>query len=69
VRDCHKTKTKSIVCIDEIYYAHCLKVSVTVPKHHDQKELGEERVYLATFLHHNPEKSGLKLKQGRSLDA
>jgi hypothetical protein len=65
------------------YYANEIKVVkeishgipvvlVAVMKHHEQKQLGEEMVYLAyTSIGnaHYRRKSGQELKQGRNLDA
>jgi hypothetical protein len=40
-----------------------------VTKHHDQKEVGEERVYLAYAIVYHQTQSMQKLKQGRRLEA
>lgn len=41
---------------------------ISIAEDHDQKKLGEERVYLATGPDHSPLLKEAKLKQGRNLE-
>ena len=48
-----------------------VRVTVAVMKHHDQKQVGEKRVYLtyiSTSIVHHLEKSGQELKQDKNLE-
>ena len=48
------------------------QISIAVRRHHDQKQLGEERVYFSLHFHITGQhggKSGQELKQWRNLEA
>jgi hypothetical protein len=57
--------------IQTLEFPHYLRVTIAMMKHHDQKYVGEERVYGLHFyitVHHQ-RRSGQKLKQSRILEA
>ena len=43
--------------------------AIAMVKHHDQKQVGEERVYASTSTVHHLKKSGKEFKQDRNQEA
>ena len=47
----------------ELYAYVLVGISIAVTKHHDKKQLGEERIFfILWFIFHHPGKSGQELK-------
>jgi hypothetical protein len=50
-------------------FSICLRASIAVIRHHDQKASRDKSVYLAFIATHDQRNSGQKLKYGRNLEA